>query len=178
MPIRIEPPEDLAQLEERVLEAVGATFGSLVTMSTPYRVETVELEWIARQRTRISSPGRWQCLVGNDEPAAAIDIRRERSDYVVISVNHGELATRFNDAVTAADEISGSKVYELRALEVPGLHFAAVHLLADEETSLFIPALEVPGAEPALEVLRAYSSGELFESLRPAAERALSEWRG
>jgi hypothetical protein len=54
MPIRIEPPADLDLIRERVWASVGRRFGDELTLSTPYRVESVDLESIARGELNLS----------------------------------------------------------------------------------------------------------------------------
>lgn len=76
--------------------------------------------------------------------------------------------------MASAEELAASTDYELRALEVPALHFAAVHLVA--EVALFIPVLEIRGGRTEIKTMRPYSAKELADALQPLAQQALVEW--
>lgn len=174
MPVHIEPPEDLDLIRERVWASVAGTFGEELTLSTPYRVEAVDLESLAGGALNLSWGARWQCLVGAGEPTAAVDVVREADEYFVVSINYGDLAPRFNEAAALADSVLGVRDYALSEIEIPGLHVAVARLVDILDGSeRFIPVLPLSdGAEP-IDVMRVYSPEELTDALQPAAQRAL-----
>jgi hypothetical protein len=174
MPVRIDPPEDLERIRERVSASVAGTFGTELTLSTPYRVEAVDLESLAGGELNLSWEARWQCLVGPGEPTAAVDVVRQAGDYVVVSINYGDLAPRFNEAAALADSLLGAGDYELSEIEIPGLHLAVARLIdtVDGSESL-IPVLPLSDDGEPIEVMRIYTPEELTAALQPAARRAL-----
>jgi hypothetical protein len=175
MPLRVEPPDDAQDLQESVISAVGAQFGSTPTVSAPYPVETANLAAVAAGDILgglLDTP-RWQCLVGGEEPRAAVDVTRDSEGYVVVSVNYGELAPRLNEVVARAEELLPHGDYELRSLEVPGLNFVAVHL-AGETSDLFFPVLPSGAGSDDIPA-RLYTTTELAASLRDAAVQVLRD---
>jgi hypothetical protein len=171
MALRIVPPDGLEQLWQRVLNTLGQRFGPHPMLTQPYPVETVALETLASGRLQgAGGEARWQCLAGAVEPEAAIDVVRVTGEFMVVSVNYGRLAAHINDAVALAHDATGPHDYELRALEVPGLHFAALELVATDER-LFVPVEPLDTG-----ATRIYSAEELAATLQPQAERTLDEW--
>jgi hypothetical protein len=62
MPIHIEPPEDLDLIRERVWASVARQFRGELTLGTPYRVEAVDLQSLARGQLNLSWEARGSAL--------------------------------------------------------------------------------------------------------------------
>lgn len=177
MTIRIEELQDAALLHKRVAAAVGTRFGELPSISAPLPVETADLAAVGAGEIRPSSarqPPRWQCLIGRDEPEAVVEVVREADDYVVVSVTTGDLAPSLNDAVLTAENLSDTDDFELRELEIPGLHFAAIHLVG-RTRALFIPVVSNEHPMPGIEPLTPMTEAQLGAALRPYAYRVADE---
>ena len=172
MAIRITAIEDSNRFRDRVMAVVGGRFGPQPLLSDPFPVETAELAALREGRLQPASPEpapRWQCLIGQNEPEAIIEVVRGTHDYDVVSVNWGELAPLLNEAVLAAERLVGDEDFELRELEVPGLHFSAIHLFGLER-SLFLPIISPEYPMPGVEPLIPYDMTELGAALQPHAE--------
>jgi len=176
MPLHIDPPQDPDALQQQILRSLQGTFGDTITLSAPYRLVTADLRALARGELLLSSDDRWQCLVGAGEPMAAVDVVREGAGYEVVSVNHGRLATRFNDAVRLAEDSLGESDHALSGVEIPRLHLAAARLVPMVAgTELYIPVLPLVTNTSTIEPLRIYSVDELVDVLQAEARRALDE---
>jgi hypothetical protein len=175
MSLRVESPDDAQDLQDSVISAVGTQFGHTPTVSAPYPVETANLETVAAGDILggLVDITRWQCLIGTEEPSAAVDVIRDQDHYVVVSINYGELAPRLNEVIRTAEQLLPQGDYELRSLEVPGLNFVAVHLVG-EGSDLFFPILP-SGAGPNNIPVRSYTAAELAASLQEAAEQVLGD---
>lgn len=170
MPIRVEPPEDEGQIEERVVASVGATFGPRPTVTVPYAVERLDLADMVEGSPEPRSGERWQCLVGDEaEPIVAVDVIAEDGEYHVVSVNRGTLARRFGAAIELAEDAFGDRELVLSQIEAPGLDVAAVRLVDREDGSEYAIPVVFPDQLEPLEV-RVYELAELLERLQRMAE--------
>ncbi|MGY4771134.1 hypothetical protein ACXC9Q_29860 [Kribbella sp. CWNU-51] len=157
-----------------MFDAIGSMFDNEPLISAPYRVEVVDLESVAAGSLVGQNRGqlpRWQCLVGPGEPAATIDLIEVPNDFKVVSINRGTLATQFAEAVDFADAIAGTNEYELRAFEIPALHFAAAHLIGND-LEHFIP-IGWPAADIGLFPFEVYFPAFIAEQLSLFARRVL-----
>lgn len=177
MALRIEELQDADLFRERVAAAVGTRFGELPTLSAPLPVETADPAAIGAGQIRPTSaerPPRWQCLIGREEPEAVVEVVRDADDYVVVSINTGDLAPSLNDAVLSAESLGDIEDFELRELEIPGLHFAAIHLIGRTKV-LFIPVVSTEHRMAGIEPLTPMTGAELGAALRPHAYRIADE---
>ncbi len=180
MPIRIEIFEGSDRIRDRVAESVGGSFEGQLTLSAPYRVDTIELEALANGHLKCDRGDRWQCLVsGGPEPAAAVDVVGDDDwGYSVVSINRGTLAAHLNDGVTQAEGRLEDSDYSLSQVEVPALHIAAARFLDTESAEeLFMPVLPMaPAVE--LERMGIYRAEAFVEALQAEAQRVLRRRRG
>lgn len=180
MPVHIEPPKDAALIRERVAASVGQTFGVDPTLSLPFPIREADLKSLANGRLELIWSSRWRCLAGVEEPTAAVDVIHEAGHYSVVSINRGELASRFNQALMLADKELSERDYELSEVEIPGLHLALARLVDSlDGHELLIPVLPLQGASTPIVLMEAYSPEELIAALQPEAQRALEarwEW--
>lgn len=176
MTIRLSNPHSPEALRDRIVQAVGTSFGDPLMLSAPYLVDIVELESVAAGQLHDPYPRapRWQCLVGRTEPEAAVDLIEDEKDYVVVSINAGDLAPRISETVARAQNLAEDDDYELRGFEIPALHFAAVRL-SGTRTEFFLPVPEPQTVELDLEPLRPYTAADLAERLALPARRVLDE---
>lgn len=163
---------------ELVLATVGEEFGEEPMLSAPFAVETVQLRPLAKGELAYAPTNRWQCLIGAEHPTAAVDLGVEGDEYFVTSINRGELAMRFNRAVSVAEKELRDSEFLLSQIEIPGLHMAAARLVdTTTRNELFIPVLPLPGNEE-LQPMRVYDPERLTTVLQADAEMGMGTGMG
>jgi hypothetical protein len=175
MPVHIEEIEESNAIREKVLASVGDAYGEMLTLSAPLQVGTVALDSLVRGEMSYTEGPRWQCLVGAEEPSAAVDVIRQGDEYLVVSINRGELAPRLNEAIVTAEKRLDDDEYMLSEVEIPGLHLAAARLVSvASKAELLIPVLGVPGNHD-LEPMDIYRPEDLAAILQRDAAQVLDE---